>query len=224
MSSGCGAYHRREGLGGREGGPDPGRPRRHCHRPRGWKAKAMGACGRSGRGAGGARGNVWRPVGRSASVGPGGGAAGSARRRSGARSPAALRLRGIASFRAERRSRSPACSFAGLGDVLAPLEPDAFDGLPAPQRRGLEIALLRAEAEERPPDPRTIGTALVSLLSGLTAEAPVLVAVDDVQWLDRPSARALEFAVRRLEDHPVIVLATLRVPASRARTWGCSRR
>ena len=101
-------------------------------------------------------------------------------------------------------------SFAGLADVLAPLEPDAFDGLPAPQRRGLEIALLRAEAEERPPDPRTIGTALVSLLSGLTAEAPVLVAVDDVQWLDRPSARALEFAVRRLEDHPVIALATLR--------------
>jgi DNA-binding CsgD family transcriptional regulator len=95
--------------------------------------------------------------------------------------------------------------------VLAPLEPDAFDGLPAPQRRGLEIALLRAEAQERPPDPRTIGTALVSLLSDLTVDAPVLVAVDDAQWLDRPSARALEFAVRRLEDHPVVVLATLRV-------------
>ena len=102
-------------------------------------------------------------------------------------------------------------SFAGLGDLLAPLGSDAFDGLPAPQRRGLEIALLRAEAEDRAPDPRTIGTALVSLLSDLTAEGPALVAVDDVQWLDRPSARALEFAVRRLEDHPVGVLATLRL-------------
>ncbi len=66
------------------------------------------------------------------------------------------------------------------------------------------------------PDPRTIGTALVSLLSDLTAEAPVLVAVDDVQWLDRPGARALEFAVRRLEDHAVVVLATLRVEEASA--------
>src|SRR5436305_5364758 len=101
-------------------------------------------------------------------------------------------------------------SFAGLGDLLAPLRPDAFAGLPTPQRRGLDVALLRAEAEERAPDPRTIGTALVSLLTELSPEVPVLLAIDDVQWLDRPSARALEFAVRRLEDHPVAVLATLR--------------
>jgi DNA-binding CsgD family transcriptional regulator len=109
---------------------------------------------------------------------------------------------------AEAESR---LSFAGLGDLLAPLAPDTFARLPGPQRRGLEIALLRVEAEGRAPDPRTIGTALVSLLSDLAAEAPAAVAVDDVQWLDRPSARALEFAVRRLEDHPVAVLATLRV-------------
>jgi DNA-binding CsgD family transcriptional regulator len=102
-------------------------------------------------------------------------------------------------------------SCAGLGDLLAPLRSAAFAGLPVPQRRGLEIALLRAEADDRPPDPRTIGTALVSLLSDLASEAPALLAIDDVQWLDRPSARALEFAVRRLEDHPVAVLMTVRV-------------
>jgi DNA-binding CsgD family transcriptional regulator len=107
-------------------------------------------------------------------------------------------------------------SFAGLGDLLAPLDSAELDRLPTPQRRGLEIALLRAEAEERAPDPRTIGTALVSLLSDLTARSPVLVAVDDVQWLDRPTARALEFAARRVEDRPVIVLVTLRVDEASA--------
>src|SRR5436305_13075292 len=101
-------------------------------------------------------------------------------------------------------------SFAGPGDLLAPLRPDAFAGLPTPQRRGLDVPLLPAEAAERTPDPGTIGTALVSLLTELSSEVPVLLAIDDVQWLDRPSARALEFAVRRLEDHPVAVLATLR--------------
>jgi DNA-binding CsgD family transcriptional regulator len=107
-------------------------------------------------------------------------------------------------------------SFAGLADLLAPLESGAFESLPAPQRRGLEVALLRADAGDRAPDPRTIGTALVSLLSDLTTEAPALIAVDDVQWLDRPSARALEFAARRLEACPVVVLATLRADEANA--------
>jgi DNA-binding CsgD family transcriptional regulator len=106
-------------------------------------------------------------------------------------------------------------SFAGLGDLLEPLELEAFAGLPGPQRHGLEIALLRADAEGRPPDPRTIGTALVSLLTGMVSETPVLLAVDDLQWLDRPTARALEFAVRRLEDRPVVVLVTIRVGEAR---------
>jgi DNA-binding CsgD family transcriptional regulator len=102
-------------------------------------------------------------------------------------------------------------SFAGLGDLLAPVEPDAFAVLPGPQRRGLEVALLRVEAGGDAPDPRAIGTGVVSLVSALAAAGPVLVAVDDVQWLDRRTARALEFALRRLEDAPVAVVATLRV-------------
>jgi DNA-binding CsgD family transcriptional regulator len=102
-------------------------------------------------------------------------------------------------------------SFTGLGDLLAPLESESFAGLPVPQRRSLEVALLRAEADGPPGDPRTIGTALVALLTRLASDSPVLLAVDDVQWLDGPTARALEFAVRRLEDRPVAVLVTLRV-------------
>jgi len=102
-------------------------------------------------------------------------------------------------------------SFAALGDLLAPVEPEAFDALPVPQRRALDAALLRADAGGAAPNPRAIGTAIVTLLSALAALSPVVVAVDDIQWLDLPSARALEFAFRRLEARSVAVLATLRL-------------
>ena len=102
-------------------------------------------------------------------------------------------------------------SFAGLGDLLAPVEAEAFATLPGPQRRGLEVALLRADADGPAPDPRAIGTGVVSLVSALAAEGPVLLALDDIQWLDRPTGRALEFALRRLDAAAVAVLATLRL-------------
>ncbi len=96
----------------------------------------------------------------------------------------------------------PAQSEAELSYVaLADLVGEAFDqtraSLPAPQERALEIALLRAEPKE-PADPRTTATGLVGVLTALTADAPLVLALDDVQWLDAASARALEFAARRL--------------------------
>ncbi len=102
-------------------------------------------------------------------------------------------------------------SFTALSDLLAPLESANFTALPDPQRRALDAALLRAEADGAAANPRAIGTAVVSLLSRLAASAPVLLAIDDLQWLDRPSARALEFALRRLEAYPIAVLATARL-------------
>jgi DNA-binding CsgD family transcriptional regulator len=102
-------------------------------------------------------------------------------------------------------------SFAALGDLLAPLESSAFASLPDPQRRALEAALLRAESSNGTPDPRAIGTGIVSLVAQLAASRPVLIAIDDLQWLDLPSVRAIEFALRRLEPHQVVVLATVRV-------------
>ena len=75
----------------------------------------------------------------------------------------------------------------------------------------MDAALLRAQDDGAAANPRAIGTAVVSLLSRLAASGPVLLAIDDLQWLDTPSARALEFALRRLEAHRIAVLATTRV-------------
>lgn len=96
-------------------------------------------------------------------------------------------------------------SYAALADLLG----DAFDetrtALPAPQDRALATALLRSEANE-PADVRTTAAALVGVLTALAAETTLLIAIDDVQWLDQASARALEFAVRRLPPRAGLLL------------------
>jgi DNA-binding CsgD family transcriptional regulator len=105
-------------------------------------------------------------------------------------------------------------SFAALGDLLAGLEPEVVASLPDPQRRALEVALLRAAPADGVADQRAVATAVVSVLARLASSAPLVVAVDDVQWLDRPSARVLEFAARRLEGLRVGFLLSLRTPST----------
>jgi hypothetical protein len=109
---------------------------------------------------------------------------------------------------ARRAAESEArLSYAALGDLLDFELPD----LPAPQRRALDVALLRADVEGAPPDQRAVSVASLGVLRALATPGPVIVAIDDVQWLDAPSARVLAFVARRLEDAPIEILAALRV-------------
>ena len=102
-------------------------------------------------------------------------------------------------------------SFAALGDLLAGALQEALADLPLPQRRALQVALLLADPEGEPSDQRAIGLAVLNLLRTLSSAGPLLVAIDDAQWLDAPSAAVLAFALRRLGDEPVGVLATVRL-------------
>ncbi len=102
-------------------------------------------------------------------------------------------------------------AYAGLADLLDPVADQLLPGLLALQRRALEVALLREEPDPEGVDQRAVSAATNSALRFLSARGPVLLAVDDLQWLDRPSARVLEFALRRLADAPVGVLACERV-------------
>ena len=104
-------------------------------------------------------------------------------------------------------------SFGGVADLTSALPPEAFDALPAPQRRGLDVALLRADSAG-PPARRVVATALLTLLRELAAGNAVVVAIDDLQWLDPPSAVALEFALRRLDNENVRVIFSMRVDAT----------
>jgi AAA ATPase domain len=120
-------------------------------------------------------------------------------------------------------SRMP---FAALLDLLGELDPTVFDVLPAPQRTALDVALLRAEPGERPPEPRAIALGLLNVLRALAADGPLLVAIDDVQWLDGPSAGALTFAARRFEGGAIRFLlarrAARRPPLSASSGGGVS--
>ncbi|MBA3383718.1 MAG: ATP-binding protein [Actinobacteria bacterium] len=84
-------------------------------------------------------------------------------------------------------------SYAALADLVGDAFDEARAALPAPQERALAAALLRTEPDEAA-DPRTTATALVGVLTELSSGRPLVVAIDDVQWLDAASARALEFA------------------------------
>jgi DNA-binding CsgD family transcriptional regulator len=97
-------------------------------------------------------------------------------------------------------------SYAALGDLLTPVGDAELLPLVDVQREALEVALVRADAR-RPADPLAVGMGLASLLTHLAQDRPLLVAVDDVQWLDADSARILEFAFRRLRSSVVVLLA-----------------
>jgi DNA-binding CsgD family transcriptional regulator len=100
-------------------------------------------------------------------------------------------------------------SYAGLADLLDPVLERALDELPPPQRRALEIALVLRDSENGVPDQAAIAFALLGALRSVT-DVPVVVAVDDLQWLDAPSAFALRFAARRLRDEPIGLLLSVR--------------
>jgi DNA-binding NarL/FixJ family response regulator len=106
-------------------------------------------------------------------------------------------------------------SFAGLTDLLEDVDGDAFAALPAPQRLALDVALLRSVPAGAPPEPRAIALGLLNVLRALAGGGPLVVAVDDVQWLDSASAEALAFAARRLDGEAVSFLLARR-PGSRS--------
>ena len=100
-------------------------------------------------------------------------------------------------------------AFAGLQQFSAPML-DRLERLPDPQREALGIVfgLSRGPA----PDHFLVGLAVLSLLSEVAQDRPLLCVVDDVQWLDQASARTLGFVARRLRAEPVGLIFATRVP------------
>jgi DNA-binding CsgD family transcriptional regulator/DNA polymerase III delta prime subunit len=119
------------------------------------------------------------------------------------------RHRGLRVLSARPGETEAQMSFAALADLLETVDSEAFDALPALQKHALEVAILRAEPGETPTESRAIPAALLRLLRVLAENRGLVVAIDDCQWLDSPSAEALSFVARRLEgdDGVVFLLA-----------------
>ncbi len=97
--------------------------------------------------------------------------------------------------------------FAGLHQLLRPILA-ATDDLPARQRIALLAAFGMADAAA--PDLFLIALAALELLADTAAGAPLLLSVEDAQWLDRPTGDVLAFVARRLESEPIVLLASIR--------------
>jgi DNA-binding CsgD family transcriptional regulator len=126
------------------------------------------------------------------------------------------RARGLRVLTARPVESERTLAHAGLGDLLDPALEDVLPALPAPRRRALEVALLLEDPGSRPVDPLALGVAVRSALEVLAAEG-LVVAVDDLQWLDSSSAAALGFALRRLRED-VLVVWTRRLGEDDGRT------
>jgi predicted ATPase len=98
-----------------------------------------------------------------------------------------------------------------IGDVLDEIE------LPEPQRAALAVGLgLEAPEQGFTPDWLALARATLSVLTVLAGRSPLVVAVDDAQWLDPASSRVLTYALRRVAGIPVGVLMTVRTDAETA--------
>ena len=100
-------------------------------------------------------------------------------------------------------------AFAGLHQLCAPMI-DRAGHLPVPQRDALRIAF--GQAAGPPPDRFLVGLAVLSLLSEVAGERPLVCLIDDEQWLDQASAQVLGFVARRLAADPVGLVFAAREP------------
>ena len=100
--------------------------------------------------------------------------------------------------------------WVALTDLLRTAESSVLAELPAPQRDALRAVMLQSDAGPAAEE-RAVGTALWSVLSAKAEAGPVLIALDDLPYLDAASAGALRFALRRME------------PASRVRLVASAR-
>jgi DNA-binding CsgD family transcriptional regulator len=97
--------------------------------------------------------------------------------------------------------------FAGLHQLLRPVRGRAAE-LPPVQRAALDSAF--GLTLEVAPEHFRIAMAALDLVSEAASDAPVLLVVDDAQWLDRPTSDVLAFVARRIESDPIILLAAIR--------------
>ncbi len=101
-------------------------------------------------------------------------------------------------------------TFLGLHDLLNGIGDDALEALPPPQRHWLDVALRRRSPGSEAVDQGAVTIAFLAVIRHLAREHPVLVAIDDVQWLDRSSDAVLGATLRRLTSEHVRVVATRR--------------
>ena len=99
-------------------------------------------------------------------------------------------------------------AYTALADLLDEVDARAWADLPTPQLLAVDQVLRRAD-HDAVTDQRAVAAAFLSVIDRLADEGPVLLAIDDLQWLDPSSMHVIAFAARRLSG-PTGVLASVR--------------
>ncbi|HEV2362129.1 MAG TPA: AAA family ATPase [Acidimicrobiales bacterium] len=105
-------------------------------------------------------------------------------------------------------------SYATLGDLVDGMPDHVFAHLPRPQLNALAVVLRRTAPDAGPPDPLAVSTGFLTAVRTASAETPVLIAIDDLQWVDAESIEPLMFAARRLRGQEARFLVTRRTGLS----------
>jgi DNA-binding CsgD family transcriptional regulator/DNA polymerase III delta prime subunit len=119
----------------------------------------------------------------------------------------ALSLTGARVLRAAGVEFEADVSYSGLNQLLFPVA-DAFGELDGAHRDALRTAL--GFDSGPPPDRLVVSSATLMLLRQVATEAPLLLVIDDLPWLDRASATVLAFVARRLDGGRILFLGAMR--------------
>ncbi|OBG24608.1 AAA family ATPase [Mycobacterium sp. 852002-51057_SCH5723018] len=118
------------------------------------------------------------------------------------------RSRGFATLSSRAAAAESVLAYTVLADLLGDVDESIWADLPAPQRQALDGALLRQRVEAPDIDPRAVAAGFVAVIGRLAAERPVVMAIDDFQWVDTSSANLVSFAARRLPGGSALVCTT----------------
>ncbi|HWJ61232.1 MAG TPA: AAA family ATPase [Acidimicrobiales bacterium] len=119
---------------------------------------------------------------------------------------------GVRVVRVAGLEAQPHLPWAAVAELCLPFEP-LLDRVGAVRAAALRCALA-LEVADGPIDPLAVALGVLSLLGEAAATQPVLLVVDDLQWIDDESQGALGFLGRRLGDDPVALVAASRTTAA----------
>jgi ATP/maltotriose-dependent transcriptional regulator MalT len=110
-------------------------------------------------------------------------------------------------------------AYAVLADLLSDVDPAVWANLPQPQRLAIDRVLLRVNDDDASADPRAVAAAFLGIIEELARRQKLVLAIDDLQWVDPSSASVIAFAARRISG-PVGIVAAVRTNQSQnPGTW-----
>jgi ATP/maltotriose-dependent transcriptional regulator MalT len=130
------------------------------------------------------------------------------------------RERGVCVLSARAGQAESAMSYTAVADLLSDVESSIFVRLPHLQRSAVDRVLLRSGDEGPETDQRAVAAAVLAIVGMLAADAPVLLAIDDVQWLDASSRAVVTSTVRRIKGRVGVLVTERPEPGCpTAMTW-----